>query len=125
MRILKCPKCENMVFELIKKPCNIMCCNEELIEVTPKTVDTGKEKHLPVVTINKNEVEIKVGEIEHPMQEAHFINLIILETTKTIHIQKLTPDQKPATTFMITDDEKPLNAYEYCNLHGLWKTEIK
>ncbi len=125
MRILKCQKCDNMVLELIKKPCNLMCCNDELVEVVPKTIDTGKEKHLPAVKVDGKKVEIKVGEIPHPMQDVHFINLIILETSKTVHVTKLTPNDEPVTSFMMTEDEKPLNAYEYCNIHGLWKTEIK
>ena len=34
------------------------------------------------------------------------------------------PGEKPNVVFALTEDEKPLAVYEYCNLHGLWKADI-
>jgi len=31
---------------------------------------------------------------------------------------------KPEAGFRLVDGEKALAAYEYCNLHGLWKAEV-
>ena len=31
------------------------------------------------------------------------------------------PGEKPEVTFALTADDKAVAAYEYCNLHGLWK----
>ncbi|MDF2686590.1 MAG: Desulfoferrodoxin, partial [Clostridia bacterium] len=25
----------------------------------------------------------------------------------------------------LTEEDKPLEAFEYCNIHGLWKADIK
>ncbi|MFR6112064.1 MAG: desulfoferrodoxin family protein [Dialister invisus] len=30
----------------------------------------------------------------------------------------------PCAEFALADDERLLAAYEYCNLHGLWKAEL-
>ncbi len=124
MKLLKCPKCGNMVLEVLKKPCNVMCCNEELVEVKAGSVDAAKEKHVPVVEVNQNKVKVIVSEVTHPMQENHYITFIVLETNKGIHMINLTPTDEPVATFILPEDEKPLAAYEYCNLHGLWKKEL-
>ena len=60
----------------------------------------------------------------HPMLEVHYIQWIALETTEGIQIKKLKPETKPEAVFALADGEKPVAAYEYCNLHGLWKTDI-
>ena len=40
--------------------------------------------------------------------------------------EKATITQIPTgTEYTIAEDETVLAAYEYCNLHGLWKAEIK
>ncbi|MGI5935936.1 MAG: desulfoferrodoxin family protein [Oscillospiraceae bacterium] len=35
----------------------------------------------------------------------------------------LKPGDAPRAVFLLEDD-KPVAAYEYCNLHGLWKAEV-
>ena len=30
----------------------------------------------------------------------------------------------PAVEFAVTDDDKAVAVYAYCNLHGLWKNEL-
>ena len=36
----------------------------------------------------------------------------------------LKPGEKPVAEFVLTDGEKAVAVYEYCNLHGLWVKEI-
>jgi superoxide reductase len=52
-----------------------------------KTEDTGFEKHLPVIEKSENKVTVKVGSIPHPMEEAHYIEFIILVTNKGFHVR--------------------------------------
>ena len=59
----------------------------------------------------------------HPMVEAHYIQFICLVTDKGVYFRNLRPEQAPEADFAI-GDEKPLAVYEYCNLHGLWVTEL-
>ena len=79
------------------------------------------EKHVPVVTINGNKVLVKVGEITHPMIDTHYIEWIILRTNKKVMIQHLQPGESPEAMFTLEEGESVVEAYEYCNLHGLWK----
>ena len=37
----------------------------------------------------------------------------------------LTAADEPKAEFVLAEGEKALRAYEYCNLHGLWVTEVK
>ncbi len=90
-------------------------------EIIPNTVDAAFEKHVPVIEQHGEHVTVKVGSVEHPMVEAHYIQWIILETATGYQRKDLNPGEKPEADFAVT--EPVLAAYEYCNLHGLWKAE--
>ena len=93
---------------------------EELL--TANTVDAAQEKHVPVIEVNGETVTVKVGSVEHPSLPAHYIEFIILVTEGGMQMKWLKPGDKPEAVFKITD--KPVAAYEYCNLHGLWKADV-
>ena len=76
---------------------------------------------MPVYTVAGNHVHVAVGETEHPMIEAHYIEWITLNTTEGVYRKHLKPEQKPAADFFLCDGEKAEEVYAYCNLHGLWK----
>ena len=91
----------------------------------PNTSEGAHEKHLPVIKIKGSTVRVEVGSAEHPMLDAHYITFIALETKKGFQKKNLKPGDVPAAEFALTADDVPLAAYEYCNLHGLWKTPVK
>ena len=99
------------------------CRPEGWEELVPNTTDASGEKHVPVVEKEGNAVTVKVGSVEHPMLEAHYIVWILLETDRGYQKKSLSPGEKPAARFALTEGETALAAYEYCNLHGLWKAE--
>ena len=90
-------------------------------ELTANTTDGAHEKHVPVIEQNGDTITVKVGSVEHPSLEAHYIEWIVLVTEAGFQIHYLKPGMKPEATFKV--NEKPMAAYEYCNLHGLWKAE--
>lgn len=90
-------------------------------ELVANTVDTAQEKHVPVIEINNDTVTVKVGSVEHPMLDAHYIEFVVLVTEGGMQMTWLKPGMKPEAVFKTTD--KAVAAYEYCNLHGLWKAE--
>lgn len=92
--------------------------------LTANTVDASVEKHKPAYKIEGNEIIVTVGDVMHPHTQEHYIDYIILETENGYQIKKLDNAKDPVTSFTLVDD-KPINVYAYCNLHGLWKTEIK
>ena len=96
---------------------------EKMQELTANTTEAAQEKHLPVIAVNENLVTVTVGETAHPMAEEHSIQWIYLQTKKGGQRKALKPGEAPKAVFALAEDE-PVAAYAYCNLHGLWKTEI-
>ena len=90
-------------------------------ELTANTTDGAHEKHVPVIEQNGNAVIVKVGSVEHPSLAEHYIEWILLETEMGFQIHYLKPGMKPEAVFLTS--ENVVAAYEYCNLHGLWKAE--
>ena len=121
MRIFKCKKCGNIVLLVKEGTCIPNCCGEEMIELKANTEDAAVEKHVPVVNTNGNDIEVVCGEVEHPMEEKHYIEFIAIETTKGVQIKYLKPGDEPKASFTLK--EELISAYAYCNLHGLWKNK--
>ncbi len=90
-------------------------------ELIPNTTDAAGEKHVPVIEVSGDTVTVKVGSVEHPSLDAHYIEFIVLVTETGFQMKWLKPGMKPEATFKTVD--KVVAAFEYCNLHGLWKAE--
>ncbi len=92
--------------------------------VAPNTVDAATEKHVPDVSVDGNVVTVRVGSVAHPMLEEHHISFVALETCCGFQVKYLKVGEEPVAKFVLSDGEKAKAAYEFCNLHGLWKKEI-
>ena len=92
-------------------------------ELIANTVDAAQEKHVPVITVNSDEVKVAIGSVEHPSLDAHYIEWIVLVTETGMQMKWLKPGMKPEAVFILAPGDRALAAYEYCNLHGLWKAE--
>lgn len=119
-----CRHCGNIIGMIYASGVPVVCCGEEMEELVANTTDGAHEKHVPVVEVKGNVVDVKVGSVAHPMVEAHYIQWVYLETKHGGQRKALKPGDAPHVTFTVIDDE-PVAVYEYCNLHGLWKTDIK
>ena len=119
-----CEHCGNIIEMVRKSGVPVVCCGQPMTEIVANTVEASVEKHLPVVNIDNGIVSVKVGSVAHPMLPEHHIEWIYLETSKGIQRNALKVDGAPETSFAITEDDKPIAVYEYCNIHGLWKTEL-
>jgi superoxide reductase len=91
-------------------------------EVVPNTTDGAYEKHVPVIEHHSDSVVVHVGSVAHPMQDVHYIEWIVLETATGYQKKDLKPGDAPEASFAVT--EPVVAAYEYCNLHGLWKVAL-
>lgn len=121
MNFFKCRECGSLAMEIVAGEHDIAKVFQEL---KANTTDASGEKHVPVVEKKGDTVLVKVGELEHPMLEEHYIMWIYLETDRGGMLRKLSAGEKPEAEFHLSAGEKPVAAYEYCNLHGLWKAEI-
>jgi len=110
----------------------MMCCGEKMTELVPNTVEASVEKHMPVVSGNlaacncgcecKN-LSVQVGSAPHPMEDGHHIAFVFVETERGGQRKCLKAGEEPKLKFCVSND-KPIAVYAYCNLHGLWKTEL-
>ena len=75
-----CEKCGNMIAMVKSSGVPVMCCGQKMTELIPGTSDGAHEKHVPVFTVEGNQVHVKVGEVAHPMLDAHYIEWISLQT---------------------------------------------
>lgn len=94
-------------------------------ELIANTVDAAQEKHVPVIEVSGDTVTVKVGSVEHPSLDAHYIEFIVLVTMGGMQMKWLKPGMKPEAIFKLSAEDKPVSAFEYCNLHGLWMAEVK
>ena len=121
-KFYKCETCGNVIVKLVDSKVPVMCCGKKMEELVPNTVDASGEKHLPVVTmLDEKRMKVEVGSVAHPMETEHHIAFIYVELENGGI--KVDLKDKPETIVYL-GDEKPLAVYEYCNLHGLWKTEL-
>ena len=115
---------KTMAMLILKGTDEIICGGSPMKQLKANTTDAAQEKHVPVVEVDGKKITIKVGSVAHPMTDAHLIQWIYLQTKKGGQYRNLTPVDKPEATFIVADDDEPIAAYEYCNLHGLWTAKI-
>ena len=91
----------------------------KLLEV--KTEDASTEKHVPFIEKTENGVLIKVGQNQnHPMEEKHLIEWIQVIADGISYRKFLKTGDEPQVEFKIKAEK--IEAREYCNVHGLWKS---
>ena len=123
-KFYKCLHCGNVIQKVVDSKVPVVCCGEKMQELIPGTVDASVEKHLPVVTVlDETTIKVEVGSVAHPMLAEHHIAFIYVETENGGMRLDLAHEGKPEAVFCTCTD-KPIAVYEYCNLHGVWKTEL-
>ncbi len=122
-QIYKCEVCGNIVEIVHESSGTLVCCGQPVKLMEENTVDAAVEKHVPVIEQTENGVKVKVGSVEHPMIPEHYIEWIEILVNGKSYKAFLSPGQKPEAEFCITAEVENITAREYCNLHGLWKSE--
>ncbi|MCR5777595.1 MAG: desulfoferrodoxin [Lachnospiraceae bacterium] len=121
MKFYRCKKCGKIIAIVEETKVPTMCCGEAMEELVPGTVDAATEKHVPVCEVEGNIVTVKVGSVEHPMLDEHYIQWIAIKTKNGNQRKVLKPGEAPVAKFAIIEGDEVQEVYEYCNLHGLWK----
>lgn len=125
MKLLKCETCGKIVEVVIDTKVPVMCCGKPMVELVANTTDGAHEKHVPVLSVEGDQLIVKVGEVPHPMLDVHWITNIFVVYGQNVAKVTLNPGQEPEATFALNGYKGKIEVYEYCNLHGLWKSEIE
>jgi superoxide reductase len=150
----RCETCGNIVALIRSGGGTLTCCGQDMTKLVANSTDGVKEKHLPVISKEGAKIIASVGCNAHPMTTEHYIEWIAMVTDDKIEMVYLKPGKEPKAEFIYypgedkipytgLDDEIVPNCegqscnfvysekstnkviiYAYCNLHGLWKTEL-
>ena len=154
MLFYRCEKCGNIVALVKSAGGTLTCCGQKMTMLKANSTDAAREKHVPALAIGSGKIKVTVGSAIHPMTAEHFIEWIAHVTNNRIDIVRLKPGMEPKAEFanysgedeiiftgendemVLNCEAKPCNfvysdktakkvaVYAYCNLHGLWKTEL-
>ncbi|MCK5682792.1 desulfoferrodoxin [bacterium] len=116
--IYKCNMCGIIIEVLNGDKGHLVCCGQDMEKLEEKTVDGGKEKHVPVANLENGKLMVKVGDVEHPMVDDHYIEWIEVECCGGVFRKHLKPGEKPAAEFSSCCENYKVR--EYCSKHGLW-----
>lgn len=119
--IYRCSVCGNIVEVVHASGGTLSCCGQPMTLLKENSVDAATEKHVPVIEKIEGGYKVKVGEVEHPMLDNHYIEWIELVEENKIQRRHLKPGDKPEAVFMTDSDN--VYAREYCNLHGHWRSK--
>jgi len=72
--IYKCNICGNITEVVHSGMGELVCCGQPMELVAEKdNKEEGLEKHVPVIEKTEDGIIVKIGSVEHPMEENHFI----------------------------------------------------
>lgn len=118
LKVYQCEKCKKTV--IAKEELKL----EGWVELVAGSTDAAQEKHVPVVAKKCKSVKVDVGSVAHPMTEEHLIEWVALETEQGYQVKYLAAGAAPVCAFTLSDGDKAVAVYAYCNLHGLWATNV-
>lgn len=118
----RCPICGNIIGLIEGDIQHMRCCGKKMELMVANSQDAATEKHVPVYEKVEDKIKVTVGEVAHPMEENHYIEWIAQVSENRTTRVKLKPNEKPEAEF---DYIPGATLYAYCNIHGLWKTEVR
>ena len=119
--VYKCSVCGNIVEVAHSGAGALVCCGKNMDLMSENKVDAATEKHVPVIVKGDGTITVKVGDVAHPMEAAHYIEWIELLADDKIYRKYLKPGETPEATFNVSAQK--VTAREYCNLHGHWSAQ--
>lgn len=116
-----CERCGNIVALIEMGGGALTCCGQAMTKLRANSTDAAQDKHIPFVTVQGGKIKVSVSYEPHPMGAGHYIEWIALVSDDKVDVKYLKPGEELKAEF---SEVKSGTVYAYCNLHGLWKTEL-
>lgn len=144
MKILECKGCGHIEFDKAPEMCLVCRSKAEAFVEKPEAIQQpenpaelseGDKKHIPQIVVVKEcglipggcctDVHVKVGEVEHVMEDKHHIRYIDYYLDhRFISRVWLSPGVcHPAAALHLNAAAGTVTALENCNVHGNWMSE--
>src|SRR5665647_2561526 len=98
-----CKVCGNLVEVVNEGGGPLVCCGQPMVGLEANSVEASQEKHIPVAKLNDGILNVKVGSVEHPMTEEHYICWIYVKYDGTSQRIMLKPGMKPEASLCVYD----------------------
>ena len=108
-KIFKCEDCGSIVEVLVDAHEEKDCCDSSKNVIEPQTEGDKAPKHVPVISVDGNEVTVAVGEVQHPMDDDHFIQFVELIVGDERYIKHFKPEHQ---RYQIINNKTPPNALQ-------------
>ena len=79
MKVFRCKVCGKVILMMHETKVPTMCCGQEMEEEVANVTEAASEKHLPVCEVEGQNIEVKVGDVAHPMTEEHILLGLLLK----------------------------------------------
>lgn len=124
LKFYYCKTCGKIISIVKDSGTPTICCGNEMQLLVPEARTEIGEKHIPIIKVSGNLVTVTVGSKIHPSEAEHYIEWILLQTDRGIQQKYLAPGISPEIDFAVMTGERVQAAYDYCNIHKLWKSEF-
>jgi superoxide reductase len=144
VRVFVCSVCGHIQFGAAPETCPVCHAKQQAFKeqpdaikqpANPNALTDGDKKHIPKIVVVKKcglvpegcvDVHVRVGEILHVMQPAHWIRYIdFYLDRKYVARVSLTPEKcNAAAGLHLNATSGTVTAIENCNVHGNWMSEV-
>lgn len=125
LELYKCNVCGNVIEVVLSGVGELVCCNQLMEKLEEQAIgdEMVQEKHVPIVNVVDDGIEIRVGSVPHPMIEEHYIQFVEAHSKDKKYVKRkyLTPNEEPVLKLKCNCSD--IIARELCNIHGLWISE--
>jgi len=146
MKTFECGVCGHIEFNEAPEACLVCRATKDAFKENPDAIKQpadadnltdAEKKHIPQIVVVKEcglvpnqcctDVHVRVGEILHVMEDAHFIRCIDYYVNyKFISRVWLSPGAcNPGSALHLNDPKGTITAIENCNQHGNWMSEVE
>jgi len=114
-----CKICKKLVEVAVDSAGSMICCGSPMTKLTENTFEAATEKHIPIIIDKEDCIEVRVGEVDHPMTPEHHIVFVEVVTSHGVCRKYFKPGDPPHFHFSYKAFEI-VKVRAFCNLHMLW-----